>query len=177
MCPCVLQQTRAAPGQGWADEHKRPGIGHRRVERDSPAECSTNVAVKASRSQCRAVSSSDVVRPQVVSHGAPDSQIRAKQRDRSEGKGRLITFLQRLPGRNGGCAVRVTCDRCGRQRTFSEPHAVQGRHADPRSPRPHAPRRLRRRFLCCYSRRRELRCISGRASLAPQTVLSQNFIA
>ena len=40
--------------------------------------------------------------------------------------------------------MRITCDRCGKDRMLNEAHAPQARHADPRHPRKHAPRRLRR---------------------------------
>ena len=40
--------------------------------------------------------------------------------------------------------MRITCDRCGKDRMLNETHTRAERHADPRHHRPHASRRLRR---------------------------------
>ena len=40
--------------------------------------------------------------------------------------------------------MRITCDRCGKDRMISRDARGSGRHADPRHPQAHAPRRLRR---------------------------------
>ena len=40
--------------------------------------------------------------------------------------------------------LRITCDRCGKDRMVIETHAPRQRPADPRHPQAHAPRRLRR---------------------------------
>ena len=87
--------------------------------------------------------------------GAPDRRRRAN--DRPAGPAPALAQLRRRPAADRREALdepfsafpswfmRITCDRCGKDRMISETHGRStARHADPRDHRPHAPRRLRR---------------------------------